>query len=65
MHDAVVVVADAVIVEHVRSAALEVVLLAGDDVVEEDADVLVAVGARLLVVEADGVTKLVYDHRFL
>ena len=65
VHDAVVVVGDAEVVQRLLVVTLEVRLEAGLDVAEQDAHVLVAVGARLLVVEADRVAELVHDHRFL
>ena len=65
MHDARVVVRYAVVVLYGRRVPLEVVLRAPLNVLRQDPDVTVAVGAGLLVVETDRVAQLMDYDAFL
>ena len=65
MHDASVVVRNAVVVDGVGRVLLEVELSAWLNVAKVDDDETVAIWSRLLVLESHRVTNLVHDHTFL
>ena len=65
MHDASVVVGNAVVVDGVGRVLLEVELSAWLNVAKVDDDETVAIRSRLLVLESHRVTNLVHDHAFL
>ena len=65
MHDASVVVGNAVVVDGVGRVLLEVELSAWLNVAKVDDDETVAIRSRLLVLESHCMTNLVHDHTFL
>ena len=65
MHHAGIVVWHAMVILDARRVTLEVVLCAPDDVLVQNADVIVTVRSRLLVMETNRVTHFVDGYSFL
>ena len=65
MHDTRVVVWHTVVIHWVDIRFFEVVFETGPDVLPQNVDVVVTVGAWLLVVEADSMAYLMHHHAFL
>ena len=65
MHDAAVVVGDAVVVDEVGGEDVELGVQWSGDAAEVDANELIAVRTRLLVDPAHGVSDLVNHHHLL
>ena len=62
MHDAPVVVSDVEVINIITVVFFKVVFQPRDNVVHQNGDVVVPVRSCLLVVEADGMSQLVYTR---
>ena len=65
MHDTCIVIGYAIGVDLLGGIMLEVVVHAGDDVVLQNADIIITIGSGLLVLEPHCMTQLMHDSFLL